>query len=172
MLLIHSGGKLILLIIVNEVLWGVTNDGEIRYKANLLASWQIVPGLLKQVVVGKMGVFGVNEHDDIFYRVGTNENPAEMGTTWQQLPGLLVQISVGTHNVWGVNKYNNIWKMENIRFQNSRILFEYQQIDGALTHISAISSMDDTDVTTTSVTTTAVTLTTSTTNQGKKLDVI
>ena len=42
---------------------------------------------MKQVEVGEMGVLGVNANNEIFYRLGINENSADIGTGWQLLTG-------------------------------------------------------------------------------------
>lgn len=71
-------------------------------------SWKKVEGRLKQLDVGTDCVFGVNDHDEIYYRSGISSgNPA--GTSWVQLPGSLKHISVSPSGaVWGVNNHNEV----------------------------------------------------------------
>ena len=118
----------------------MSSTEEIFYKANLLAPWQQVDGFLKQVEVGEMGVFGVDADNEIWYRLGTNENSGDIGTGWQKLPGLLKHISVGTNNVWGVNPDDEIYSMENITFVSSEIQFSWKLMEGSLKQIAVISS--------------------------------
>ena len=62
--------------------WGVQNNNKIFFRGT--GNWEQIPGGLKQIEIGKLGVFGVNNNDDIFYRVGTHNAPDSTGTTWQQ----------------------------------------------------------------------------------------
>ena len=87
-----------------------------------------------------MGVFATNAKDEVYYRVGTNANPATIGTEWQKLTGVIRQISVGTNNVWGVNAGDKVFTMENIKFVNSKIEFNWNEVPGSLKQIATISS--------------------------------
>ena len=46
-------------------------------------TWTDIEGSLDQVEVGQFGTFGVNYLNDLFYRVGTHENPVSAGISWQ-----------------------------------------------------------------------------------------
>ena len=82
---------------------GVNSRDHIWYKSSSDATWERIPGDLKQVEIGKFGVFGVNKNGDIWYRVGTHNNPNSSGTNWQKLYGKLKHISSGHSTAWGVN---------------------------------------------------------------------
>ena len=117
----------------------MNKNDEVYYKANLVTDWEKVSGSLNQVAVGGMGVFATNSKDEVYYRVGTNENPASIGTDWQKLSGTIKQVSVGSKNVWGVNSGNDIYTMENIKFVNSQIEFNWNEVPGSLKQIAALS---------------------------------
>ena len=38
----------------------------------------------KQMDVGELGVFGVDSYNNIYYRIGTRNNPQSTGSAWQQ----------------------------------------------------------------------------------------
>lgn len=67
--------------------------------------WVHIVGGLTHVTVGKSGVWGVNENDEIFYRQGVTLG-TPYGTGWKKLPGALKQIDAGSSGVvYGVNKF-------------------------------------------------------------------
>ena len=74
-------------------------------------AWTRVKGTLKSITSGKLGVFGVNVNNHIYYRIGTLENNFSVGKGWQRLPGKLMEITAGRETVWGVNKANKIYYM-------------------------------------------------------------
>nr|ABY28359.1 tachylectin-like protein [Branchiostoma belcheri tsingtauense] len=80
-------------------------------------AWSSVDGLLKFVSVGSKGVWGVNRHDDIYYRSGTSENGASSGSGWVKIEGKLKQISSG-HSVWGVNANDDIFIRQGVTSTN------------------------------------------------------
>ena len=55
------------------------------------ADWHEVGGVLKGVSIGNVGVWGVNKHDDIYYRVGTYEEPKQNGSAWLLVSGECVR---------------------------------------------------------------------------------
>ena len=75
--------------------WGV-NEDRIWYKSSDTDMWKRIPGGLKQIEVGKLGVFGTNKNDAIFYRTGTNNNPFSSGSTRLVLAG---NDSLGNSNI-------------------------------------------------------------------------
>ena len=66
---------------------------------------------ISQVEIGEFGVFGTNDDYEIYYRVGTHNNPGSAGTRWQLLNGGLSHITSGLHNVYGVSSDNLAWQM-------------------------------------------------------------
>ena len=62
-------------------------------------------GELIHATVGKSSVWGVNQDDQIYFRLGvTPDTP--YGTRWRQLDGRLRQIDAGSSGVvYGVNRY-------------------------------------------------------------------
>ena len=62
--------------------YGTKNLVDIGYK-NQDGTWTDIEGSLDQVEVGQFGTFGVNYLNDLFYRVGTHENPVSAGISWQ-----------------------------------------------------------------------------------------
>jgi len=66
-----------------DVVWGVDQDGKVFFRDGILGRWENVEGKLVHVEIGKLGVFGVNAANEVFYRVGTRNNPGRTGTHWQ-----------------------------------------------------------------------------------------
>ena len=56
---------------------------------------------LKRVSMGTAGVWGVDNSDKIYYR---------LGDSWINYNGLLKDISVGKSEIWGVNSANQIFR--------------------------------------------------------------
>jgi len=83
-----------------------TNSGFASITIGTTVSWKIISGGLKQVTVSADGnlVWGVNKHDQIYYRNGVSGS-------WKIISGGLKQVSVsGDGNlVWGVNKHDKIY---------------------------------------------------------------
>ena len=108
----------------------------IFYREGYAGNWIHVTGALKQVTVGKLGVFGVNPNDQIFYRTGTMEDPKSAGSGWQHLPGALKYISSGKSTIWGVNSADQIFYMKNLKNNNGILAFEWIHVAGGLKQIS------------------------------------
>ena len=66
------------------MVWGIGSEGHVACRNGPNGKWTPVDGKLKQVEIGKLGVFGVNSADDIFYRIGTKEDLTSVGTGWQR----------------------------------------------------------------------------------------
>ena len=132
-------GRLDKISVYDGVLWGVARNETIWFKSDSDAPWENIPGGLKQIEIGAMGVFGVNRNDQIYYRVGTHNNPNSSGSGWQHLPGGLKHISSGKLTVWGVNSSDDIYKMINISFDaDGNIQFQWQHFSGKLKNISTL----------------------------------
>ncbi|XP_038055886.1 lectin L6-like [Patiria miniata] len=99
-------------------------------------SWRHLPGALKHVSVGLSGVWGVNVHDNIYYR-GNSYGEEESATcaAWQQIGGALKQLDVGKNVVWGVNSNDNIYYRQGISATNPTGT-GWAQVSGALKHVS------------------------------------
>jgi len=68
----------------SDVVWGVNKLGEIYYRDGPGGSWTRVSGTLKQIDIGALGVIGVCKDNDIYYRLGTRNNPHSTGSGWQK----------------------------------------------------------------------------------------
>jgi len=90
-------------------------------------AWKNVSGSLKHVSVGPYGVWGVDEHDNIFKRESN---------TWKNQTGSLKDISVGKSSVWGVSKSGHV-------FRRSMEYKEWQQINGTLLSQVSVSGVSD-----------------------------
>ena len=122
--------------------WGVNSNDQIWFQSDSDFMWEKIPGGLKQIEVGQLGVFGVNRNDAIYYRVGTNNNPSSSGSSWQRLPGGLKHISVGDSSIWGVNKHDAIWEMTNIEFDDEgKINFDWVKKEGGLDNVSVYNGV-------------------------------
>ena len=74
------------------MVWGVDGDdaGDNAFYRDgpgdgTFNGWVNIPGAeLTQVEIGKLGVFGVGPRGEVYYRVGTNGNPQEIGSSWQR----------------------------------------------------------------------------------------
>ena len=99
--------------------------------------------------VGEAGIWGVNVHDDIYFRNGvTDQNPS--GTSWSQIAGKLKQIDSGPSGiVYGVNVYDNIYCRTGIGY-GKPFGTGWKHIGGKLKYISCgvlgcwgVNSADD-----------------------------
>jgi hypothetical protein len=70
----------------------------------------------------KNHVWGVNRHDQIYYRPGA-------GGHWKHIGGRLKQVSGTGNNVWGVNRHDQIYYRAGVRGH-------WKHIGGRLKHIS------------------------------------
>jgi hypothetical protein len=84
--------------------WATRIDNEYIF-ALQNGAWIQVSGGLTHVTVGKSGVFGVNRHRQIYFRLGVAPD-TPYGTRWGQLVGSLKQIDAGSLGVvYGVTRY-------------------------------------------------------------------
>ena len=60
--------------------------------------WKLVPGALKYVSCGALGCWGVNRHNQIWYRSGVSTQNCA-GTRWTRIGGSLKQIEVCNHYI-------------------------------------------------------------------------
>lgn len=67
-----------------NILWGVNSNHQIFIRNG--NGWTWVSGRLKHVSVGNAGVWGVNKHDNIYYREGVTLS-SSFGTSWTQVSG-------------------------------------------------------------------------------------
>lgn len=82
-------------------MWGVNSRDEI-YRLKKDKKWIKIPGSLKHVTEGELGVWGVNKFDDIYFSADRS--------TWKHIPGKLKQIDSGFGNiVYGVNSNDDIF---------------------------------------------------------------
>ena len=93
-----------------------------------------IPGLLKQLCISNIGLQGVNEYDEIFYREGIDFYNKE-GNSWIKLDGQLKHISCGKYGVWGVNQNDEIWYRNNATEDNP-IGNGWTKVDGYLKMIT------------------------------------
>ena len=78
--------SIIVFILDDDCFWGITPENEIMFKnSSSQPTWQQVTGTLTHISVSQLGVFGVDPNENIYYRVGTNNNPSSIGTSWQSL---------------------------------------------------------------------------------------
>ena len=124
-----------------DAVWGVSSSEKIWFKSNPEDNWERIPGGLKQIEVGKLGVFGVNKNDGIYYRVGSKNSPR--GDSWQRLPGALKHISVGESSIWGVSKHDRIYEMTDIVFDAEGKISnpKWTRIQGGLDNVSVYSGV-------------------------------
>ena len=85
---------------LTQDVWGV-NKYHYIYRLNADKTWTHISGLLKHVTTGEAGVWGVNAHDNIYFRAGSS---------WIHISGKLKQIDSGPgHIVYGVNSNDDIY---------------------------------------------------------------
>ncbi|XP_046860941.1 fish-egg lectin-like [Xenia sp. Carnegie-2017] len=76
--------------------------------------WKQVPGALKYVSCGALGCWGVNRHNQIWYRSGVSTQNCA-GTRWTRIGGSLKQIEAGeVGDVYGVNSNNVVYRRTGI----------------------------------------------------------
>ena len=114
----------------------MNSDGDIWYRHGLYADWELIPGNLKQITVGHMGVFGIDSDEVVYYRKGTHKNPTSAGSDWQEIAGKLSYISSGRNAVLGVNSRSEIFSMENVAFTKDHLLCTWDARPGDLKQIS------------------------------------
>ena len=132
-------------------IWGVNIRSGSVYRTFYKRSTAIYPSRIlnpkngavafKQVEISELGVFCVDFEDNIFYRVGTHNNPNTAGIAWQKLDGKLNYISSGHSTAWGVDDDDSIFKMVDISFDDKgEISFKWQQVEGKLKNVSIIEN--------------------------------
>ncbi|XP_078697602.1 perivitellin-2 31 kDa subunit-like [Branchiostoma floridae x Branchiostoma belcheri] len=101
--------------------WGVNSRDRIFRRTMVTkctptgAGWQMISGYLKFVSTGPAGVWGVNVHNNVYYRAGTYGNEGSAGTTWVQVREKhLKQVSSGDNIVWGVDNNDDVFIREGI----------------------------------------------------------
>ncbi|XP_076467617.1 perivitellin-2 31 kDa subunit-like [Babylonia areolata] len=76
--------------------------------------WKSADGWLSHVSVGPIGMWGVNEWEQIFHRSQTYQNPLSIGSSWIGTDGLLRQLDAGSGTVWGVNYEDTYFHRQNV----------------------------------------------------------
>eukprot|EP00092_Neocalanus_flemingeri_P024879 GFUD01026978.1.p1 GENE.GFUD01026978.1~~GFUD01026978.1.p1 ORF type:complete len:662 (+),score=98.61 GFUD01026978.1:102-2087(+) len=100
---------------VNGAVWGVKSDNSIHRYRSASSDWERVGEGLMMVSCGQPGVWGVNSHNDIYYRVGTYGGVDSAGQSWKHVPGVLIWISSGSMgDVYGVSTDGSLYKREGI----------------------------------------------------------
>ncbi|XP_046861569.1 lectin L6-like [Xenia sp. Carnegie-2017] len=84
-----------------NILWGVNSGHAIWVRKG--SGWTRVGGALKHVSVGNGGVWGVNKHDNIYFREGVTFS-SPVGTSWTQISGSLKRILKRTTGEDGVKQ--------------------------------------------------------------------
>ena len=113
---IHGGLKIVS--VHRGVAWGVNSNNQVyRQDVAVLRNgghWVQIDNDfgISQVEIGEFGVFGTNDDYQIYYRVGTHNNPGSAGTSWQLLNGGLSHITSGILNAYGVSSDNLAWQMK------------------------------------------------------------
>ena len=69
-----------------DVVWSVNSAHFIFLRVGSQGKWKQIGGLLKHVSVGEAGVWGVNKHDEIWYREGVSSSNVA-GTKWEKVDG-------------------------------------------------------------------------------------
>ncbi|XP_071987796.1 fish-egg lectin-like [Engystomops pustulosus] len=81
-------------------------------------SYTQLDGSLKYYSCGRYGCWGVNMHNNIYYRHNVKPNACR-GSHWQQIDGSLVMVEVGTDgSVYGVNANGDVYTRERISASN------------------------------------------------------
>jgi len=94
----------------NHRVWGVNKDNAIYRRARAKQIWIKIDGVLKQISVGRAGVWGVNPNGDVFYRQGTFGDKDVSGTDWVRVPGKLLKWISSGRRVFGVTSKNEIYE--------------------------------------------------------------
>jgi len=68
------------------VVRGVNSTDQIVMKSEITGSWVTEAGMVSQVSVGNLGVFGVNAGYEVFHCKGTYKNPFAKGS-WEKISG-------------------------------------------------------------------------------------
>ncbi len=113
--------------------WGVNAQQSIfRLRVDRTrATWEQIPGTLKQISVGAAGVWGVNAKNQIF----KFQSGSSTGGSWAPQPGSLASVAVGDNDVWGVNATGQIFRLSNV--QNAK----WEAVSGSLSQISISGSL-------------------------------
>jgi hypothetical protein len=113
--------------------WGVNAQQSIFWLKvdRTRATWEQIPGTLKQISVGAAGVWGVNAKNQIF----KFQSRAGTAGLWAPQPGSLASVATGDNDVWGVNATGQIFRSANV--QNA----EWEAVPGSHIQLSVAGSL-------------------------------
>ncbi|XP_019614936.1 PREDICTED: delta-like protein D isoform X2 [Branchiostoma belcheri] len=89
-----------------------TDDNGLVHCDVQACGWERIDGKFKFnfVTVGRAGVWGVRSDNEVFYRTGTYENEASVGTDWTNVVNVpFTSISSGIEVVWAVHKHSDVF---------------------------------------------------------------
>ena len=74
--------------LASNAVWAIQENGNTYYRDGPAGNWIKISNpkgaRLKQIDVGGLGVFGVDSNCNIYYRIGTHQNPQSTGSDWQK----------------------------------------------------------------------------------------
>ena len=101
--------------------WGCDNKERSWYRkgaTNAFAwgnTWKMIPGSLRQISVGKCGVWGVNADQQVWFRLNTVGDPDNEGTGWQRVEGRFQQVYSGPTGVFALAGNRDLYQRVNIQ---------------------------------------------------------
>ncbi|XP_071987799.1 fish-egg lectin-like [Engystomops pustulosus] len=87
-----------MMLILGVFLLFVSGDAQ-----DLTPDCTVIPGKLRQISCGFGQVYGVNNANNVFYR---------MNNKWEQVPGQLLSVATGPGGTWGINPKYNIYRLQ------------------------------------------------------------
>ena len=121
--------------VFKEILWGASSH-HIYYRGYAGSPRKVSDYFgahPKQIEVGTLGVFGINKHCHVYYRIGTREDPTSIGTHWQKLPGKLKSISPGKSVIWGVGaETSHIFYTKSITNNRGNLHLQWEKVENNL----------------------------------------
>lgn len=76
--------------------------------------WKSLPGSLKQISVGKCGVWGVNAEQQVYFRVNSFGDPDNEGTGWLRVEGRFQQVYSGSRCVLALAGNRDLYYRANV----------------------------------------------------------
>ncbi len=78
-------------------------------------TWKMIPGSLRQISIGKCGVWGVSADQQVWFRLNTVGDPDNEGTGWLRVEGRFQQVYSGPTGVFALAGNRDLYQRVNIQ---------------------------------------------------------
>lgn len=113
--------------------WAIDEKEKIWYRkgANnqfaLGTGWKMVSGNLKQISVGKCGVWGVNSDYQVWFRLNTFGDPETDGTGWMRIDGRFQQVYSGPEGVIALAANRDLYYRANVGEKDGKSMTSFNE---------------------------------------------